>query len=1036
MNRPTRIGMTTFLPQLRSKYERDQVLPANRPSPHLLRNCSRNLALPFALTLMAFGWAASAQLSPEESLAQLRTAPGLDVSLFAAEPDLVNPTMIDVDAQGRVWVCEAANYRLFNQKETRAEGDRIRVLEDTDGDGTCDKATTFYQDPSLQSPMGIAVLGDRVYVCQAPDLFYLRDTDGDGVADEKTVILTGFGGVDHDHAIHGISFGPDGKLYMSNGDRGLDVTDKSGNRIHAGKDAPIMAATILRTDLGGEHLELLAQGMRNPYEPAVDAFGNVFTSDNDDDGNQQCRINYVMEGGHYGYWPRRRGDRRLDAVHWNEDRPGVVPKMVRTGFGSPCGLLFYDGTLISGVRGTLIHADAGPGVVRSYPYQTDAAGFKSEIVKLLSAEADSWFRPVDVCAAPDGSLFVADWYDPGVGGHRMADVERGRIYRLAPSTDSYENSALDLDTNLGLSTALTSPNQARRFLAFQTLQERVKGGDLSSIQSILYGDDPYARARATWLLPQAGDQGRLLLTKLLRDERATVRVQAVRALASIGIDSLVDENQLKRDSSTQVRRQVLIELARATPEPWMDQWIVALAKQHDGDDRFYREAIGIACEDREEWAYDRLAKARKHVWDDVLADLAIQLHPDSALDAARTALNDSELEMELRVKALWALDAIGSDDAGDSIAAQLNTDAPVELQQTALHLLSRDGGQPWRNALKNADIDVYLSEFLQDSELRSAAFAFVADTERSEFIPQLVRVLQQDARNTETFASALQALEALAPRTRRADRGSVLETTMNLSNHADANVARQALQAAAAVPGAPTVKALGALAKDMDRPLDIRREAAVLMARSKDGSHLLLDFAERGELPNDLQLTVADKLHQSREENIRLMAASVLPRPESREGEALPPLATLIAMRGDAANGKATFFSAEAADCARCHVINGEGKPIGPELSVIGEKLGRDALLESILNPSAAISHEYTVWLIDTDTEGMLSGFVRTESDDALELVDSAGTVTSIKKSDILERRETGTSLMPDGLSATLTAQELVDIVAFLESLK
>jgi putative membrane-bound dehydrogenase-like protein len=177
---------------------------------------------------------ATSKLTPQQSLDVMQVAEGLEVSLFAAEPDLRNPTAIDVDAEGRVWVAEAVNYRLFNQDVVEPKGDRIRVLEDTDGDGRADEAYTFYQDPSLQSPMCVAVLGDRVYVCQSPELFYLQDLDGDGVADRKTVVLDGFGGVDNDHGIHGVVFGPDGLLYMSNGDEGLDVTDGSGHRIRAG----------------------------------------------------------------------------------------------------------------------------------------------------------------------------------------------------------------------------------------------------------------------------------------------------------------------------------------------------------------------------------------------------------------------------------------------------------------------------------------------------------------------------------------------------------------------------------------------------------------------------------------------------------------------------------------------------------------------------------------------------------------------------------------------------------------------------------
>src|SRR5262245_52194165 len=98
------------------------------------------------------------QMPAERALRNLKTAEGLEVTLFAAEPDLVNPTAMDVDSEGRVWVTEAANYRLFKNPLSRRAGDRIRILEDTDGDGRCDRATTFYQDPSLQAPLGIAVL--------------------------------------------------------------------------------------------------------------------------------------------------------------------------------------------------------------------------------------------------------------------------------------------------------------------------------------------------------------------------------------------------------------------------------------------------------------------------------------------------------------------------------------------------------------------------------------------------------------------------------------------------------------------------------------------------------------------------------------------------------------------------------------------------------------------------------------------------------------------------------------------------------------
>src|SRR5438477_2213669 len=158
---------------------------------------------------------------------------------------------------------------------------------------------------------------------------------------------------------------------------------------------------------------------------------------------------------------------------WHQYDPGVVPNLLHTGAGSPTGILVYEGKLLPELfRNQLIHCDAGPRVVRAYPIQPAGAGYQAASKDLLST-SDTWFRPSDVCVAPDGSLYIADWNDAGVGGHYMADQKletmTGRVYRLAPKGNKPTVPKLDLATAAGCVQALQSPNQATRYLAWTKL---------------------------------------------------------------------------------------------------------------------------------------------------------------------------------------------------------------------------------------------------------------------------------------------------------------------------------------------------------------------------------------------------------------------------------------------------------------------------------------------------------------------------------------------------------------------------------------
>ncbi|HEV3079802.1 MAG TPA: PVC-type heme-binding CxxCH protein, partial [Gemmataceae bacterium] len=620
-----------------------------------MKHCRFPLALGLALT---FVLSAKAQLPPDKAEATFKVADGLEFKLWASEPLFVNPTCMDIDHKGRVWVCESVNYRdtLHHRPLRRPAGDRIVILEDTKGLGKADKATTFYQAPELLAPLGLAVAKDpvgpgyKVYVCQSPNILLFEDKDGDGKADgPPKKLLTGFRGIDHDHGVHGILIGPDGKLYFSVGDQGVENLQSSDGkgRKWTTNHTDCQAGTIWRCDFDGKNLELIAHNFRNEYEPCVDSFGTIFVSDNDDDGNQQTRICYVMPGGNYGYWPRGPGQ-----SHWHEEQPGVLPKILRTYFGSPTGMCVYEGSLLpKKYWGQLLHTDAGPRHVRCYHLKPHGAGYDVDREDMVTS-TDTWFRPSDICVAPDGSVFVADWYDPGVGGHGMGDITRGRIYRLAPKGTMPAMPNVDLESAPGITTALASPALSVRFMAMAKLSAM----DRKEAFEILFKagfqhENLWLRARAMWQMVRLGMEA-VPATEALRDKDERFRVLSRRLFARPADPVVRNLDALElflQDKSCAVLRESLLALRDKGPVGVAGP-IFELAKRYDGKDRFYLEAIGIAVGSDPKRREIILADFDKEFpeWNQKVANLIWELRPPKTMARLQKHLEDAATPSEQR----------------------------------------------------------------------------------------------------------------------------------------------------------------------------------------------------------------------------------------------------------------------------------------------------------------------------------------------------------------------------------------------------
>jgi putative heme-binding domain-containing protein len=250
----------------------------------------------------------------------------------------------------------------------------------------------------------------------------------------------------------------------------------------------------------------------------------------------------------------------------------------------------------------------------------------------------------------------------------------------------------------------------------------------------------------------------------------------------------------------------------------------------------------------------------------------------------------------------------------------------------------------------------------------------------------------------------------------------------------DAPRAAALVSALGNVGGKQATERLTPLVTDAAKPLAVRSAAATALGKSKTGEEYLLSLARDKKLPADLNFTVANVLFASALPEVRAEAARHLQLPASANARPVPPLAELLQMKGDGPHGKELFNGT--ATCNKCHTVNGQGKDVGPNLSEIGSKLSKDALLVSILDPSAGISHNFETYLAVTDDGKVISGILVSQTDDDVVLKDANAIVYTLKKAELDELKKLPTSLMPADLQKLMSAQDLVDVVEYLTTLK
>ncbi len=548
-----------------------------------------------------------------KQLAAFRVPEGLKVELFAAEPQLASPVAIAVDERHRVFVAEEFRFNrgteenrtrpflleddlqlrttddrlaMFQKFADRFEGgmnwftktsDQVRRLEDTDGDGRANRSTIFatgFNEPLDGLAAGVMAHNGDVYFTCIPHLWRLRDNDGDGVAEEKEKLLSGFGVnagfLGHD--LHGLVWGPDGKLYFSIGDRGFHVTSKEGVTFHGPR-----YGAVFRCQPDGTEFEVVHRGLRNPQEIAFDQFGNLFAADNNCDKGDYSRLVQIVEGGDSGWnmafqslvppyltgpWhAEKMWSDQSDAAAATIQPAWLVPAVGPLGAG-PSGFAYY-----SGVGLPARYADhffmcnyTGGGGIESFALKPRGASFEI-------TDAHDFMKPIsatDVEFGYDGKMYVSDFVNLDWGGRSKG----GRIYTLRDmkqntnaETERVQKVLLEgfsKQSTEELVRLLLQPDMRIRLRAQFELASR--GDSVAESLDVLAADrgSPLvARLHAIWGLGQIGRKKPEVLNRLLArmtDDDEHARGQAIKVLGDARVFEIVPELlRLVKEGSVRTR---------------------------------------------------------------------------------------------------------------------------------------------------------------------------------------------------------------------------------------------------------------------------------------------------------------------------------------------------------------------------------------------------------------------------------------------------------------------------------------------------
>lgn len=958
-----------------------------------------------------------------QTAAKLMTVPeGFSVEVVAAEPDIVNPVAMAIDEKGRFWITESLEYP---RREPGVGKDRVKILEDTDGDGRCDKFSIFLD--GLNIPSGVAVGHGGVWIANSPDILFVPDADRDGKPDGPAqVVVTGFGRTDTHELPNSLTWGPDGWLYGLNGvfnHSHVKYSKENPNFKEDHKGWPLTCA-MFRIHPRTREFQVFCEGTSNPWGIAFNDEGEAFVS--------ACVIDHLWHLVETGYYHRQGGP--YPPFTWKIDSI-VKHKHQKAAY---CGIHYFDSDAYpEKYRGKLYMGNIHGGCINVDRIERDGSTYKGFGEDDFLTANDAWFMPVVQKTGPDGCLYILDWYDRY---HCYQDANRdpagidrlkGRLYRVRYKDSPRAPKHLDLakETDEKLIGQLGVHNDYLRTTALRLLQERNKRSVSDQLtQFLIDGEYHFPKLhRHHNLFVQSGmtdvDWNKLC-DAIKNDPDPTIRSWRIRLLADHAHEltghNLVTEfvNQAKMAKTRQELLQVSSGIAKferlidqpTQPPVAFQTWCIILDRA--GDDpllaRIVWQNLHPQLEDHadgflsvlQDGGYLKLkavADLMPRVTDRILGRQKFDAKPVGKLFAM---LRDDHSQVGREVLEVISAKVQSGELKGERLdqlkvamsphlKAAFDGPADSALYLNAAFLATAFGDKAGFAAARKAVETTSLSE-----DQRLAAVSALVAAGQDDVLASVAKIFEQTPAASSDFKGKL--LASLA----RLDDPEVGKLALHFYPKMEPDLQPKVVELLTQRAG---------WAKQL---------LAAVGAKKIDASVININQARRLKELKDEELSKLLATHwgQVREG-----------RDPNREKYIADMKALIRKSPGDALAGEKAFKKV----CAQCHKLYGEGAEVGPDITRNGRN-DFTQLLSNVFDPSLVIGAGYRSYTVVTNGGRVINGLLAEDSPQRVVLKIQGGKQEVIARADIDEFKVSEISLMPEQLEKQLSQQEIIDLFAFI----